>query len=227
MRHGGFSPLLVTVIEQLPHLIKANDHESSATVVRWLAGWVKLSLEHGGDKSLLEAVSNRIRDRCLTVQSVNESGFRNVWDEVNGLSMVYPSIDSESLKGRRDEIMETKSINTRTKARLYTGRKNEAEAALLWEMAVPPRDQKNAGLNQWRNKTFPEMVEDHSLSMLVYSLCSEHQEIRKQALIGLRHVHASIQVSYLRGHLCSLILLIECRNPITSSRTNVLLPWES
>ena len=226
-RHGGFSPLLMTAVEQLPYLSNTDHRKRVASVIQWLVRWVKLSLENGGDKDLLETASNRIRDFCVKVESANESGLEVIWNEANEFPIDPLCMHSKSPGRSQENIAEAELMSIGATTSSDSIQRGEVKAALLCEMAAPPMDRSNVGLVQWRNKPFPEFIEDNSLDTLVHCLCSGHEEVRKQALISLRHVLALVQVSFLAGSINCIYILREHRNPTIDTNTSAPLPWAS
>ena len=206
---GGFSPLIMTAIEQLPHSLSSKDREGSASILRWFASWLQLSAEHGGDKGLLEATSKCFQDRCSSTDKAGARGLGFDWKSDDGFAEIFLHTSNDSSASNQLQHEQTIPVSTRTKAKVDSGWNGDLEAALLWETGLPPIDRSNLGLTQWVRKTFPEIVEDNSLSMLVKCLCSEHQEVRKQALISLRHVHKLVQVSLSMAYMQQRLRLID------------------
>ncbi|TKA77419.1 hypothetical protein B0A55_04813 [Friedmanniomyces simplex] len=74
-------------------------------------------------------------------------------------------------------------------------------------IAPPPESDNHPELLRWAQKDLASALEDGDINALILCLCSQHPEIRRQALSQLRILFAKLQASTLedKGHLSVLI----------------------
>lgn len=80
--------------------------------------------------------------------------------------------------------------------------KEETRIAVTVDLELPPKkDEKHAGLNRWRKKDIEESMENGDIGELLLCLCSQHAEIRLQAVINIRQLMGKIDVWFLLSFL--------------------------
>ncbi|KAF2703687.1 hypothetical protein K504DRAFT_463409 [Pleomassaria siparia CBS 279.74] len=182
---GPLSPLLLTFVEQWPFkggkVDKGNPSESLA---QWLSKLLYLLKLVGEDESLLILV----RDALVTAaapayQEVLKDAF--LWkmgkEKAKAALKLATGADFSGSERSSKSPIPVEQPNVQN---------NTAPAV---DLEMPPKeDDKHAGLGRWRKKDIEESLENGDIGELLLCLCSEHAEIRLQAVQNIRQLMAKI-----------------------------------
>ena len=182
-----FSPLLMTVLEQLPYLVGVGDKDSTSLVHLWLTQWILISIENGGNRILYGAVTDRLDQQFPTTQSAMKNN-----QEASGRALP-PSLMTPPHQSR--EVTESSRLFTEptSKSAGYARRESRDD---FWEVSQPQESQAAIVPVSFHSthEDVDEIVEKAQVKNLVLCLCSEDEATRKQGLIQLRRLHAVIKV---------------------------------
>ena len=180
---GRLDLLLLVVLEQWPFLTRTlvpSDQKTS--VAEWLARYLNLLVNAGGDLTLLSQIRDRLRSdvedrKCHEV-------LEKAFDEPAGAQI--PGELQCTLPPNRDMLHPT-IVN-----------RGEPKRTLHPQTPLPPgppaEDQDHFGLRKWTHKDVQEAIEDGSIEDLIYCLCSKYGEIRKEAQKCLRAFMTKLEV---------------------------------
>ena len=178
---GPFSPLLMTFIEQWP--FQNGDRATSCTVdtlAQWLSRFLYLLKVIGEDERILYPV----RD---TLVSATKSTYKDVLQDTF-LWKMGKERAKEALKLATGVDLSGSERSTTSPAP-WTEPEQPRGPRVELDLEVPPvEDEKHPGLTRWRKKELSEAIEDGDIGELLLCLCSEHTEIRLQAISSIRQL---------------------------------------
>lgn len=187
---GPFSTLLMTLVEQWP--FKGGEAATSTTadaIAQWLSRLLYLLKLIGEDETQLE----RVRDAL--VESANVA-----YKEVLKDAFLWKMGKERAKEALKLATGADFSGSERSSASPVPRPTEEAEQQAKFRSAIdleepPVEDEKHTGLTRWRKKELGEALDDGDIGELLLCLCSEHAEIRIQAINNIRQLTATIQSS--------------------------------
>lgn len=189
---GPFSNLLMTLVEQWPFKGgQAATSKAADALAQWLSRLLYLLKLIGEDEKMLGYV------RDALVGSAN-AAYKEVLKDAFLWKMGKEKA-KEALKLATGADFSGSERSSTSPVPVST-RIQEAEQQSRTRYAVdleapPAEDEKHTGLTRWRKKELGEAVEDGDIGELILCLCSEHGEIRKQAINNIRQLTATIKFS--------------------------------
>ncbi|PGH26828.1 hypothetical protein AJ80_01407 [Polytolypa hystricis UAMH7299] len=163
------SLIIATINEQWPFVVKGGNTEQESIVAEWIArvlGFLKLV---GENESGLAKVQNEALDAAENkkARSALKRSFK---------------LTSELLSQKRVQV-KTASEDTLPD----TAKSNEAPRAELSQEfgALPVEGDSHPQLNRWERDELENAIENGHIGDLILCLCSEHEEIRRQASMAL------------------------------------------
>lgn len=183
---GPFSPLLMTIVEQWPFKGgKPEKGNPAEPLAQWLSKLLYLLKLVGEDDALIEGV----RD---SLASSSNSAYQQVLKD-SFLWKMGKEKAKQALKAATgaDFSGSERSVASPTPQRQKT--KTVKEEAI--DLELPPQeDSKHGGLHRWRKKDIEESIDDGDIGELLLCLCSQHTEIRLQAISNIRQLLGKIEV---------------------------------
>ena len=194
---GGLSPLLMTILEQLPRAANFNTGEDCALVYSWLAGWIKLSLDNGGDQRFHDVVIHRICGRHAPREVASHFNVEFYRHDTTSFSSALLRSSLTISENHLLPVDGTVLKDTLAHGDVQRAFELKADVAFGGEVTSASLDGQNVDFTVRSHVELLAIIEDGSLEGLIRCLCSEHEAIRKQALISLRYVRASVLVSHI------------------------------
>jgi len=187
---GPFSNLLMTLVEQWP--FKGGEtatNNTADTIAQWLSRLLYLLKLIGEDETALEHV------RDALVESANVA-----YKEVLKDAFLWKMGKERAKEALKLATGADFSGSDRSSTSPVPRPSEEAEQHAKLRSAVdlerpPVEDKKHTGLTRWRKKELSEAIDDGDIGELLLCLCSEHPEIRIQAISNIRRVIATIMTS--------------------------------
>jgi nucleolar pre-ribosomal-associated protein 1 len=185
---GPFSTLLMTLVEQWP--FKGGETTTSNvadTLAQWLSRLLYLLKLIGEDETTL----GHVRDAL--VESAN-SAYKDVLKDAF-LWKMGKERAKEALKLATGADFSGSERSSTSPVPLAES-EHAVQAKSGIDLETPPvEDEKHAGLTRWKKKELGEAIDDGDIGELILCLCSEHTEIRIQAINNIRQLTATIQSS--------------------------------
>ena len=176
---GQTSPLFATLVEQWPYVVKSGEESEKLEIARWLARYIGYSTQSIGDEAILATVLDKLisptRDRDC--RAALETAFQEKRED--GFPLVRQITIRHSSPNSVEEHSQPTALGADTEEML---RGPQAE------------DEDHPGLRRWMRKDIQEAIYDGELGELVNCVCSEHEDIRKQALIKIEKFMAKLEV---------------------------------
>ena len=175
--------LIIAAAEQLNYLADQHDTELPDVAARWFKYFVSSSLRASADKSLIQSICNG----CLSKDTLRTCGLAFE-------SLVQEIIEAEEdSKRRMDSPMEEADISkepSETKLRLA------APSNLAASLPSGPKaeDEQHPGLRKWAKEDVSDAIRDGLLDELIMCLCSQHRDIRLQAIAHLTSIMSTLEV---------------------------------
>ncbi|CAE7199306.1 hypothetical protein P3342_010217 [Pyrenophora teres f. teres] len=187
---GPFSTLLMTLVEQWRFKGgETTTNNVADAIAQWLSRLLYLLKLIGEDEMML----GHVRDAL--VESAN-TAYREVLKDAF-LWKMGKERAKESLKlatGADFSGSERSSASPVPVPRPTEEVYQQAKIRTAIDFEAPPvEDEKHMGLTRWRKKDLDEAIEDGDIGELILCLCSEHAEIRIQAIDNIRRLTAIIQ----------------------------------
>ena len=172
--------LLVAVADQWPFLVKASPSAKVSEITAWVASYLDLSMQAGRDRGCLML----IRDRIIQ-DTPGHSALEHALQATNPViatEMLVRSIDSN----RKEDYNAMKSPNW----------SEGLDVEALSHLQPPIEGDDHKVLTSWVYEHIPDIVLDGTAGELTLCLCSNHENIRRQALQALRKIRNSLQVRW-------------------------------
>ena len=175
--------LMIVLMEQLPHLLARQSGEPVIAVAHFLRLYIDLSLLRGVNRSLLLLIRDAMKecfikqDECLMLvcHALQEPLDRDVKETFN-----------QSLLEINKEVGHVLTLAT------------HMDVSMQSEVVIPPgppaEDEDHRGLTKWTREDIQDAIVDGAIEELILCLCSEYQEIRKQALSSIKNFIQKLEV---------------------------------
>ncbi|KAF1846825.1 uncharacterized protein K460DRAFT_386959 [Cucurbitaria berberidis CBS 394.84] len=178
---GPFSPLLITLVEQWP--FKGGETATSSTadpLSQWLSRLLYLLKLIGEDETILTIV------RDALVESANQA-----YQDVLKDSFLWKMSKERAKEALKLATGADFSGSERSSTSPVPADEPEQPAKARYEVSLeapPKEDEKHTGLTRWKRKDLSEAIDDGDIGELLLCLCSEHTEIRLQAIHNIRQL---------------------------------------
>lgn len=185
---GPFSPILMTIVEQWPFKGgQATTTSSAESLAQWISRLLYLLKLIGEDETVLSLV------RDALVESANQS-YKDVLKD-SFLWKMGKERAKEALKlatGADFSGSERSTVSPMPSNESDQPTKPKYDV----DLEVPPKeDEKHIGLMRWKRKELGEAIEDGDIAQLLLCLCSEHAEIRLQAINNIHQLMRTLDTS--------------------------------
>lgn len=184
---GQISPLFATLVEQWPYVAKSAKESEKLEIAQWLARYLGYSRQLEGDETLLATVRDQMVShagdrRC---RAVLEKAFKE--EKKDG----FPPDQQISVQHSLP-----KSVKVHPQPTAFSA---DTEEMLQGPQA---ENDDHPGLRRWMRKDVQEAIDDGDVGELIICICSEHEDIRKQALVNIERFMAKLEVSTHYIHVC-------------------------
>lgn len=172
------SPILVVIREQWPFIVKAQNDENEVSTAAWISTFLGCLKACGEDTKALSSVRDRILD---------ETKFKK------SRSLLKGAFDHD-IEVERHEDPET---DTPTNGTETSSKSEAAQGVNLSDVfgQMQTSDESHAGLHKWEREDLELAIDQGYIGNLILCVCSEHEEIRRQAMAGLSRFMAKLKVS--------------------------------
>lgn len=192
------SPVTMTVLEQLPFVLKSGDKETTAHVAKFISFYMAFSYAAGEDFALLQSVFGKLKTQfpgyiqADLLSVIRKGGFELEADD--------DTVEADESMMDVEEPSEFQGF-----ANDSTPAAGKSLEELFPQPVSPTLD--NSALSKWTNKTVDDIIDDGHATALISLLASEEISIRKEALINILKMAAKIQQSdYDEKEQCWLLL---------------------
>ncbi|KAM5450041.1 hypothetical protein McanMca71_000574 [Microsporum canis] len=172
------SPILVVIREQWPFIVKAQNDENEVSTAVWISTFLGCLKACGEDTKALSSVRDRILDETKFKKS--RSLLKGAFDHDIGVE--------------RHEDPET---DTPTNGTETSSKSAAAQGVNLSDVfgQMQTSDESHVGLHKWEREDLELAIDQGYIGDLILCVCSEHEEIRRQAMAGLSRFMAKLKES--------------------------------
>lgn len=171
------SLLMSTISEQWSFVVKAGDSERELSISAWIAKLIGLLSAVGED----EVALSKIRDAMCDSTSNKKSKYI--------LEKTRKTAPKESGNGNDGPNTHDRELPTNARG------KRDPNANLSEQFGIlPVEGTSHPVLNRWEKEDLGVSIEEGHIGNLILCLCSEHEEIRRQASTGLSRFMKKLQV---------------------------------
>ncbi|EON98924.1 putative ribosome biogenesis protein urb1 protein [Phaeoacremonium minimum UCRPA7] len=179
---SAVSPLVLTILEQLPFVKASASDETLVTIARFIAAYLSFLKQAGEDKRSLKAILEKI----VTVFPEKHAARKLLKLSVEGPAQ--QNLESWGADFSAGEASGASQTSTNDDEGM-------SDESLEGHLLIPIPDVDNSVLSKWASKEADELIEEGYASSLITLLGSEHVSIRKEALISLLKIAAKVQES--------------------------------
>jgi len=181
--------LMIAILSQWSFFTKAAAPSAILGVARWLATFLEVSSQAGRDRELLEAICGHLNEAT---------------DDNHSCAVLKQARNSLCTSTSTEKAAQLHKAMEQGKERAHTYEISDEEAEQQdypLPEAPPEENDDHKVLMQWSREPIPEVILEGTLRELILCLCSEHWDIRKQALNSLCTFRESVKVSNIRSTL--------------------------
>lgn len=169
---GKISPLVAIITEQWPFVIKAGDAAAEKAVGTWIARLMGNLKQAGENSKTLKAARDHL---CEAAK-----------DKKTKSALKKSLKVSEEDRGELEDVAPTKPADS---GKTATVQLEELFGALSTEGKT------HNALHRWEREELEVSIEQGHIAELMLCLCSEHEEVRRQAYNNLSRFMAKLRVS--------------------------------
>ncbi|KAJ5587533.1 uncharacterized protein N7459_003298 [Penicillium hispanicum] len=197
------SPLVAAIVEQWPFVVKAGDESTESVVGAWIArlfGHLKLA---GESTQVLKAARDAVVEATETKKS--------------------RSLVKKCLKGSDDADTQDKmDVDTSPSQPTTANKTSEVDLDEIFGF-LPTEGTTHNALHRWEREDIEAAVEQGRIAELMLCLCSEHEEVRRQAFSNIARFMVKLKESkygewrsvyILTGELLETVNSIGLENPV-------------
>lgn len=175
-RAAKASALLATISEQWPFVVKAGNQEKEAAVAGWIASFLGLLKGAGEDDEALTTVRGTISD--ATENKSSRSALKKAFKK---------TADGPAVNSMEETGADLSSRGNQPQKRTHVD---------LIELfgKLPTEVETHVALHKWEREDIEEALEHGTIGDLLIYLCSEHEEIRRQAYMAIGRFMAKLKV---------------------------------
>lgn len=199
------SLIVGAIVEQWPFVVKAGDERTEAAVASWIAkviGHLKRAGESG--RALKSARDYLIEDtQTKKIRSLFKKCLKDIEDADAGDKMDIDSGPTKPSSPEKPSIVDLDEIFG----------------------PLPTEGTTHNALHRWEREDTEAAVEQGRVSELVLCLCSEHEEVRRQAFANLARFMAKLKDSNYAEWRCVYTLIGELLETVTGLGLHEPVPW--
>ncbi|KAJ5653804.1 hypothetical protein N7490_000807 [Penicillium lividum] len=199
------SPIVAAIMEQWPFVVKAGDETTEAAVASWIAKFLGQLKKEGESSKALKAARDSL------VEATETKKIRSLF--------------KKCLKGADDTDEEDKMDIDSTPAQ-STGASKASTVDLDEIFGFLPSDgTSHNALHRWEREEIEVAIEQGHIDELILCLCSEHEEVRRQAVANLVRFMAKLKESNYAEWRTVYTLIGELLETASSLGFDKPIPW--
>ena len=184
--------LLIAIIDQWHFLVKSADAPTVTNISKWLARFIEVIYigdgnfrnlpDESGTTRLLSYICDQLK------AEIEDATCRVIFEQ---------TLEERPELRKLSELVATNNISKarRTSRPVDPSSEKHAEAT---EIHLPPGPEEehedHPGLLQWTRHDVQDAISEGLVRDLILCLCSEHEQVRKQALVGIRAFMVKLEV---------------------------------
>lgn len=173
--YGSFSPLVAIIVEQWPFVTKAGNTATEAAVGAWISRLLGLLKQAGENAKALKAARDKLRE------ATGDKKTKSLLKKSLKVSEVT------DMEGGEEESTQKASAISSTK-------KQDVDLDAMFG-SLPAESDTHNELRKWEKDEIDVAVEQGRIAELMLGLCSQHEEVRRQAYANITRFMAKLRVS--------------------------------
>lgn len=168
------SPIVAAIIEQWPFVVKAGDENTEAAVSAWIGKFLGQLKKEGESSKALKAA------RDVLMEATEAKKIRSIF--------------KKCLKDKEDADDEDKmDIDSGPTQATGTDKASSVDLDEIFGF-LPTEGTSHNALHKWEREEIEAALEQGHVDELILCLCSEHEEVRRQAVANLVRFMAKLKV---------------------------------
>ena len=176
--------LLIAIMDQWHFLVKSADAPTVTNISKWLARFIQViyigdgNLRNLPDESGTAKILSYICDQLKA--EIEDPTCRVIFEQ---------TLEERPELRKLSELVATNNISKarRTSRLVDPSSENHVETAVVHLPPGPEEEHEDhPGLLQWTRHEIQDAISEGLIRDLILCLCSEHEQVRKQALVGIR-----------------------------------------
>lgn len=210
---GPVSLLIATIVEQWPFVVKNKDTEATAGIATWIAKFSRELKQAGEDSNALRMALDKILE--ATGNKKARSPLKKALKEISKTEEDHDSDDSSN-NGQRGSIQKTSPTLG-----------DNVQSVDLIEIfgSLPTEGKTHHELQRWEKEELVVAVEEGHAAALILCLCSEYEEVRRQAFMNLSRFMLKIKDSKYTEWRAVYLLMGELLETVTRLGLETPVPW--
>lgn len=189
------SLLLAAINEQWPFIVKNGNAAQEEAVATWIARFMKALKQAGEDPKALRKVAD-----SLAAQTELKKSKSAIKKALKSAEASDEPVDGDNVSGTRNTQSASKATKSVDLAEVFG--------------SLPTESKSHNVLHKWEKEELELAVEQGQVAGLMLCLCSEHDEIRRQAAVGISRLMMKLKVSFTM-HIKKIKRLTPSRIPST------------
>lgn len=170
------SPLVAAIVEQWPFVVKAGDESDEVATGTWIAK-VLAHLKHAGENSV---ALNAARDALVEATETKKTR----------------SLIKKCFKGQEEADDEDKmDVDSGPTAPTSSDKASTVDLDEIFGF-LPTEGTTHNALHRWEREDIEQAVEQGRIAELMLCLCSEYEEVRRQAFSNIARFMVQLKVGY-------------------------------
>ena len=178
-RQKYLSPIVAIINEQWPFVVKMGNTKREAIISEWAARLFGLFGQLGEDKEALATIRHNM------INATKDSGSHSLLKKAFKFTNEAINLTSN----------EQRIISADTSLQTMTGKIDHGTDMSVVFGPLPVEDESHPGLHKWERDELEVALEQGHVGDLIFCLCSEHEEIRRQAFASLSRFMIKLMVS--------------------------------
>ena len=184
--------LLIAIMDQWQFLVKSVDAPTVTNISKWLARFIEViyigdgNLRNLPDESGTTRILSYICDQLKA--EIEDATCRVIFEQ---------TLEERPELRELSELVATSNISKarRTSRPVDSSSEKRVEATVVHLPPGPEEElEDHPGLLQWTRHEVQDAISEGLVRDLILCLCSEHEQVRKQALIGVRAFMVKLEV---------------------------------
>ncbi|CAG8427865.1 unnamed protein product [Penicillium salamii] len=198
------SALVAVVVEQWPFVVKAGDASTETAVGSWIASLFANLKQAGESTKALKAARDALVEATET--------------------KTIKSLLKKSLKGDEVDIEDKMDIDSGSSLPTQTKKAPVIDLDEIFGF-LPTEGTTHNALHKWEREDIEEAIDQDHLAELMLCICSEHEEVRRQAFAGLIRFMAKLKESKYEEWRTVFTLCGELLETVNNIGLEKPVPW--
>lgn len=201
---GTVSALVAAIVEQWPFVVKAGDAANEAAIGSWIASLLGNLKQAGESIKVLKAARDALAEATETRKT--------------------KSLLKKCLKGNDADLDDKMEIDSDSNSPTESQKPPTVDLDEIFGF-LPTEGITHNALNKWEREEIEEAVDQDHIAELMLCVCSEHEEVRRQAFANLMRFMAKLKESKYEEWRTVFTLCGELLETVNKIGMDKPVPW--